>query len=415
LRLNVPAAHMSLDPSRPADFVQFARAHSREPVDPQAFLPRALYGQYVEARLHEAERRSAGQLRVIRGEACAVTASGVRLCDGCLIEAERIVLATGLAAHGGKPELPDDPRIVDAWDEAACHEVVRRNGRTLLLGSGLSALDVFALFEALDRPYELLVVSRHGLLPRPHAQESREWTAPAWLGAAPTELGPLVRWGRAVAVAAEDAGVPWQHALDGLRPELPRLWQGLSPRDRTRFLRHVRSYWEVLRHRAPRDVLEKLARRRARGELSVVAGRVLGCRATPEALELTIRLRGGELHRERAERLVRCLGPALTIDRQSAPLIASLFEAGLATRDPAGLGLATDDYGRLIQPSGRPSDRLFALGQPCQPARWETTSAPEIVRDVSALVPLLASDVRHGSHARAEPPSAEPATQQLRR
>ncbi|MGA2343972.1 MAG: FAD/NAD(P)-binding protein [Steroidobacteraceae bacterium] len=63
--LNVPASKMSLDRDRPDDFVEWAGAAAT----PHAFLPRALYGRYVEARLGEAAQRSACAFRVIRGDA----------------------------------------------------------------------------------------------------------------------------------------------------------------------------------------------------------------------------------------------------------------------------------------------------------------------------------------------------------
>jgi uncharacterized NAD(P)/FAD-binding protein YdhS len=387
LRLNVPAARMSLDPERPDDFVQFAGCEAT----PHAFLPRREYGAYVEARLTRAMRARAQRLQVVRGEAIAIESGRVRLRDGRSIAADRIVLATGVAAASGSSRWPEDARVIDAWDEVACTRAAG-HGRLLLVGAGLSSLDALTLLESAGHSDEVTVLSRHGLLPRPHAASSGSFQVPASHGPAPTRLRALVRWVRALVQAAEHSGAPWQHAIDALRPDVPRLWEQLSTRDRERFACLVRPYWEVLRHRAPADTLEAVAARRAHGQLRLLSGRVLGCQARADGLHVTLRLRGGACRVERFSRVVRCLGPAPTIEPESAPLLAALLRAGLAQRDPTGLGIVTLAHGRLTDSAGRPSRQLFAIGQPCRASRWETTSVPEIVRDAVALAELFTSE-----------------------
>jgi uncharacterized NAD(P)/FAD-binding protein YdhS len=384
LRLNVPAARMSLDPSQPDDFVSFAGMQH----EPDAFLPRALYGAYVHERLANAQRRQPDRLHVVRGEAVRIDEVGVRLATGERVPGARVVLATGIAPRRNVCSLPDDPRILDAWDESALARLPAA-GRVLILGAGLSALDVLGVLDAAGHRHEVVILSRRGLLPRPHAATSGSFVIPAQLSTPPNSLRALVRWARAVVQAAVASGSCWQHALDALRPMLPSLWQALSAHDRRRFVRLLRPYWEVLRHRAPIDTLERAEARRARGELSVLAGRALDCSVGPAALEVTLRMRGGKLRRERFDSIVRCWGPALELDPSGAPLIAGLLDQGLARYDCAHIGISTADHGRLVDATGLPSERLFALGQLCRATRWETTSVPEIARDALELAELL--------------------------
>lgn len=389
LRLNVPAARMSLDPAQPDDFVRFAGCEAT----PRAFLSRRQYGAYVEARLMQAARAQPERLQVIRGEAVAIEPGRqIRLADGRCISGERIVLATGLAANSGACSWPNDARVIDAWDEAACAHAAQA-GRLLLVGAGLSAIDVLSLLESTGHDAEVVVLSRHGLLPRPHSAQSRTFQLPSDFEPAPHQLAKLMRWVRALIREAARDGADWQHGIDALRPHIPRLWQQLSARDRARFARLVRPYWDVLRHRAPIDALAAVEARRARGELIVRAGRVLACHARSDGLDVSLRLRGGERTVERFDRVVRCLGPALAPE----PLLAALVHAGLAQRDPAGLGIVTLDHGRLSDCAGQPSRQLFALGLPCRASRWETTSVPEIVRDAVALAQLFTREALAGS------------------
>jgi len=386
LRLNVPATRMSLDPERPDDFVQFAGCEAT----PRAFLPRREYGAYVEARLMQAARAQPERLQVIRGEAVAIEPGRIRLADGRCVSGDRIVVATGLAASSGACSWPDDERVLDAWDEGACERAARasrasKDGRMLLLGAGLSAIDVLSLLESAGHRAEVVVLSRHGLLPRPHSAQCSPFQLPSDFKPAPHQLRELVRWVRAVVREAARNGADWQHGIDALRPHIPRLWQQLSARDRTRFERLVRPYWDVLRHRAPINALAAVEARRARGKLVVRAGRVLQCHAREDGLDVSLRLRGGERTVERFSHVVRCLGPARSLE----PLLAALVHARLAQRDPAGLGIVTLEHGRLSDGAGQPSRQLFALGLPCRASRWETTSVPEIVRDAVALAQLF--------------------------
>ncbi|HWM66284.1 MAG TPA: FAD/NAD(P)-binding protein, partial [Steroidobacteraceae bacterium] len=109
--LNVPAGRMSADPTSPLDFLSFAQ-HRIPDATAEDFLPRALYGQYLEATLLDAEVSAPPhvQFERLRGEVCAVEKSGdgsaysVRLSDGRTLgadsnartlDADDVVLALG--------------------------------------------------------------------------------------------------------------------------------------------------------------------------------------------------------------------------------------------------------------------------------------------------------------------------------
>jgi uncharacterized NAD(P)/FAD-binding protein YdhS len=56
----------------------------------------------------------------------------------------------------------------------------------------------------------------------------------------------------------EAAGGDWRSVIDGLRPQVQALWQALPLQEKRRFLRHLRPYWEVHRHRAAPPVMSAL-------------------------------------------------------------------------------------------------------------------------------------------------------------
>ena len=393
-RLNVPASRMSIDPERPGDFVAWAGAEA----DPTAFLSRARYGDYAVARFRDAIRGSRAKLRVVRGTAVGVDEEGVHLADGRLLHAETVVLATGIAPRLGPSHLPDDPRIFDAWDECAV-AALPRDGRILVLGAGLTALDVVGLLDAHHFRGEAHILSRRGLLPRPHlATHGAVTPLPREVGeAAPHDLRGLLRWGRAIARSYERRGEPWQHAIDALRPYVTQIYRGLPAGDRARFVRSVRPYWDVLRHRAPPDTIALVDAWRAEGRARVLAGRILTCEATGEGLEVDIETAGGgpRLH-ERYDRIVRCIGPALERAETEAPLVRDLASRGLAALDPAGLGLVTDELGRVVDARGVPSERLLAIGAVRRASSWETTAVPDISVHALALAKRIIPEPQPG-------------------
>lgn len=382
--LNVPASRMSLDPSVPDDFVKYAGAEA----DPHAFLPRSLYGAYVNDRLAKLVCERPGRLRIYRDEAVAVKRSGaggsVELRSGRVLEGRSVVLATGLS-----PRLPEksslDPRVVDAWDECGLGSLPRY-GRVLLLGSGLSALDVTAWLEHFAFRGTVRIVSPRGLLPLPHKEPyaHAKGLSADELATMPKGLSERITWMRREVARREAAGEGFQAAFDGIRPHIETLYRTLSERDRSAFLRHVRPYWEVFRHRAPTASLDRVARWQAEGRLTRTAGRVVAEDRSGERIRVTIRERNGQLAHDEFDAIVRCIGPALKLADAATPLTASLLEEGLASVDGSGLGLATDGTGRLVEPSGESSSVVFALGAVRRASSWETTSVPDISKQAMA-------------------------------
>ena len=386
-RLNVPASKMSIDPEQRDDFVKWAGASDH----PHAFLPRTVYGQYVTARFADALRAGAGKLRVIRGEAASIDSDGVLLADGNRLPAAAIVLATGLAPRITRSMLPTDPRIVDAWDECAL-AALPRDGRLLILGSGLTALDVVSFLDAHGFRGAATILSRRGLLPAPHLPHAAVAALSNEIAAgAPRELRGLLRWGRSIVAQAAARGEPWQHAIDSIRPHVSALWRGLPPHDRARFVRSVRPYWEVLRHRAPPDSHALVEKWQRAGMLERRAGSIGACRPAADGVDVELRLACREMRRVRYDAIVRCIGPAARERAESdAPIVHGLIESGRAMADPAGLGIATDEDGHVLMADGRPSSQLFAVGALRRASSWETTAVPDIAVHAATLARRIA-------------------------
>jgi uncharacterized NAD(P)/FAD-binding protein YdhS len=61
----------------------------------------------------------------------------------------------------------------------------------------------------------------------------------------------LLAMARALARKVESEGGDWREAVTFLRHLAPSLWRRLPVAEQRRFVRHVRTHWDIHRHRMP--------------------------------------------------------------------------------------------------------------------------------------------------------------------
>lgn len=376
--LNSRAGTMSALPDHPDDLLAWCATTGR-PVDAGAFLPRRRYRGYL------ADRLASAAVDYRRGRVVAVRPDGdgavVELAGGGRLAASRVVLAAG---HGPSRWAPDaDPArvVADPWRPGALARTGYR-GPVLLVGSGLTAVDVALAVHRHNPAAMIHAVSRHGLLPTAHTEAGPPPASPD-LGtpASTRELLHAVRG--ALADAAAD-GLDWRAVVDGLRGSADRLWRGLPVDERLRFVRHVDRYWQVCRHRMAPVVARTVRALLDAGTLRITAGRVTGLASEGGGVRLELRTPTGERRVLRGATAVNCTGPG-SLAAADDPLPVSLRTAGLARLNPLATGFDVDGAGALLDAAGRPSPVLSAVGPLRRGASWETTAVPEIRSQAAAL------------------------------
>jgi uncharacterized NAD(P)/FAD-binding protein YdhS len=391
---------MSARPDDPDHLVHWARGRGHA-ADAGSFLPRPVYGAYLADELDAAAAAHPGRLRLHRAHVTVLRPGerGVRLRldDGRALDAAHAVVATGgpVATRPGAVAagLDEHPGYVaDPWRPDALADLPA-GGPVLLLGTGLTAVDV-ALTLATCRPqWPVEAVSRRGLLPQAHIDSATADRCAGTVLSVPPASGGLATLLRAVRRAA-DGAADWRTVVDGLRPRLDTLWRSLSPTDQDRFLRHVARHWENRRHRMAPTVACRLARLRDGGQLRVRAGGVRDVRADGSGLAVTDT--DGTVRRYAA--VVNCTGPG-RLPHAAGPLVRDLLEAGIVAPGPHGLGLGVDDGGRLLDRSGRAHPRLWTIGPLRRGHAWETTAVPEIRAQAAELAAALGSGSRWSHRA----------------
>ena len=400
--LNVPAGRMSAFEDDPDDFLRFARA-SDPSLTGGSFVPRRTYGEYLAGRLDEARRASELPLVRVAGEVVGIAenpgSAELTLADGRVLDVDRAVLAIGNFP-------PADPPVVgaevytslryarDPWSPDAL-ELDRRED-VLLLGTGLTMCDVVLALRDLDHAGRIHAVSRRGLLPQPHrvsAMPPPHLDAPADLDAWPDTAVGMLRAlrGEVRDKAADD--VDWREVVTSIRADTPALWQRLDVVERGRFLERLRPYWETHRHRSSPETAFAVESLIASGSLNVIAGRVERYAEEPDAVAVTLRRRGAAGAEElRVGKVVNCTGPDTDLARVRDPLVQALRRAGLIRPDPLGLGLDTDEQGRLLDAGGRASRRLLLVGPLRKGQLWENTAVPELRVEAKRAAELLAGE-----------------------
>ena len=149
--------------------------------------------------------------------------------------------------------------------------------------------------------------------------------------------------------------------------------------DRRRFLRHVRPFWEVHRHRLAPAVSQLVDDLQRSGRLTLHAGRILECVDVDGFAQIEYQDRAtGKTRILRAARIVNCTGHETDARKIDSPVVRSLLKNKLARVDACLQGLDVTEEGAVIDAMGSPSTTLFALGPPRKALLWESTAVPEI-------------------------------------
>ena len=403
--LNVPAGRMSASSGAPQQFVQFVKRRIPN-ATAEDFLPRPLYGDYLEEVLLAAQLAAPSHIRL---ETWRAEVSGIRrierhlplqveLADGRRLTADDVVLALG----NPKPATLSQAQTIVAHpayvaDPTAANLTFTRQQKILVIGTGLTMADVVNAASAdLQQTPAIHALSRHGLVPprqTPFRPDAFRGDGNALLLAAATSLRGLTSTVRLLATEAEKMGGDWREAVTFVRHMAPTIWQRMPERDRTRFMRHLRAQWDIHRHRLPPEVLQKLDALRASGRLSIHAGHITRFEPKGDRIEVTWRPRRSEATTSLVvDRVLNCTGPDYAIARSADPLWRNLLQCGLCVADPLGLGLRTGPRGAVMDADGWPGPHLFYVGPMLRADHWEATAVGELRSHAEQLAALLATD-----------------------
>ena len=387
--LNVRAGNMSALPQDPEHFQRWLeRTH---PHLAGGFAPRLVYGDYLAELLDDARRAAPERLALLRGEATDLIRQGegwrITLADGHTIDADAVILAPGnLPPHipaGIDPDaLPPGSFVHEPWSGGVAEGLTDQD-QVLVIGTGLTMIDIALLLDARGFGGKIIALSRRGLTPRAHAP-----VEPSSLEERPPPQAVALL--RHIRVRAGNVG--WRAAVDELRPYTEGIWAAADLIERRRFLRHLRAWWDVHRHRIAPQVAGKIRDMRDQGRLRIVAGKLEDVAPCGEGVRLRYRPRGqDDIAQLDLRRIVNASGPLGDLLRTEEALLLRLLERGLVRPDPLRIGIDVTPQSEVIGADGEPFPTLLALGPMTRGTFWEIVAVPDIRRQTWAVARKLSN------------------------
>jgi uncharacterized NAD(P)/FAD-binding protein YdhS len=385
--LNVPAGRMSAFSDRPDDFLDYLKRHNIA-ADGGSFVARKHYGAYLRATLDDAISRKNPDdaFNAIAAQVIGIVRVDdvfhVTLDDGHTLTADQVVLALGNFAPADLPFadktfFSSSRYVRDPW-AANAFANVDLSQPVLCIGTGLTMFDVTLTLDKLAQQrghaLHLIAISRHGLWPHAHREHT---DAPTFAHAPDALRDPACATARAYLRAVRNEvdrlaplGVDWRDVIASIRPMTAALWQRLTQIEKRRFLRHLRAWWDVHRHRAAPNIAKHLAQLAVSGTITSNAARILHFRETDAGVDVELIRRGQRTSETiRVGTVINCTGPSSSIAHE--PLLATLAARGVLRADELRLGIEVGDDFQL-QPN------LFYVGPLLKARDWEASAVPEL-------------------------------------
>ncbi len=419
--LNVPAGNMSALDDDPDHFLNYCRQSDAQ-VKPSSFVARHLYGNYMECLLDQAVQstgqcisisRIAGDVKDINlldGQAGAM----ITLADGRVFEADKLILATGNHSpqhpHIRNPDFYSGNRyIADPW-QTGVMEALDGTRTSLVIGTGLTAIDICASLTSRPGCGIVHAISRHGLLPQSHrvqrTVDNIDHFAELTLDKSDSirkQASTIIRYIRRLARQGGD----WREVIGALRPHTQQLWEQLNLQDRLRFLRHLRTYWDVHRHRVAPEAYGRFQQSLEAGIVKIIAGRIIDFQETDGGVSALIKSRhtGTEITLHVGQ-VINCTGPGSNLQRTDDELSRNMLKAGIVRIDPLGLGLEVDQDCAVLDRHGNASQVIYYIGPLLRARYWEATAIPELRVLARRIAEAALKSTRQSSPKQLDKPAA---------
>jgi|GEM_PF-2058359 len=267
LILNVPVEKMSATRD-PQHFKNWCAQHhpelSQSPDYP--FVPRSYFADYLRDTLAKLELEKQNTIQHVRENVRAISPDGLMWtieASGGDHVVQNVIVATGYRSQLPVPQQYRDRRVLQPYDIVSLKNI-RSNETVLIVGAGLAAIDCWRFLRSEGYSGKIVFTSRRAQFPLEHVAGAKPTRLPKLAGLSPRQITALVRG------LHKMGGQSFVQLADGIRAQIPEIWCCWSDQEKAQFLRHVKPYWEVIRHRVPRSVGDALKTEIAAGKVELV-------------------------------------------------------------------------------------------------------------------------------------------------
>ncbi|MGO1164602.1 FAD/NAD(P)-binding protein [Brucella pseudogrignonensis] len=390
--LNVRASNMSAFVDEPGHFLNWLQTHSEDATDKKweahSFAPRCVYHHYLSDLLKPYLGEDTPRILIESAEISDIAFEGkqprVETVDGKSFSADAVIIATGIEAS-----IATSGRYVtEYWSSKGYFDIPPEHS-VAIFGTGLSMVD--SVISLLDRGHtgEIHAISRRGLVPAAHAPSDPISIEASSLPIA-DGLPALIRIVRKMISHCESEGRSWRSVIDALRPHTRNIWNRLPIRQRQSFLRHLRPWWDVHRHRMAPAIAKRIEAAQQSGQLTITAAHLLSITNTGE--HIAVRYRESHASKEAeldVQSIIDCRGGSTRFSITRNAALMSLMENGLGRPDALDLGLDVTADLQLLNGRGEPTGPFFAIGPLTKGLFWEVTAVPDIRSQAAQLAATL--------------------------
>lgn len=379
--LNVRADRMGAFPDAIDDFYHWLQLCYPNRFSGADYVPRMIYGDYLQTRLHESLEHlpDCWSIHRINERVVSATpiASGFELItqNARQVQIEKMVLACGNEAYSVPNFIRESDRnhprlICNPWyprETSLLHPASRATAQhVVLIGSGLTAVDIALSLLNRDADVRVTMLSRHGLLSAAHSDyldDPLQPIPPALPALLPETV--LEMW-RFLKQSVRAYRGDWRAVIDSVRKDTPAWWHALPEHEKRRAMRHAVSHWNRWRHRMSDTIATQLTAYQAQGRLQLQASRIQS--AQYDGTKWQIQTHHTTLA---ADELVLCMGFAGKLNQTHNPLLQSLLMQHIIQPGPLGLGIATDDNSIV-------NGRIMPMGALLLGEWFESVAVPEL-------------------------------------
>lgn len=364
LLLNVRSQNMSAFPEDPEHFVRFLQTEHPEISQPRAFVPRSVYGNYLQAIW--TETKSKAKQNLVRFDLKQEDFNDYEDFD-------ILVLATGNERPRIPKELTKDvfqsPYYHgNPWNIEFSH--IHKEQAIFILGNGLTMVDTVLRLRKAGFHQKIVALSTHGFNMLAHPEEEL-----SFIPAQPkqTDLISLVHFFNQERKKRSQA--QFLLNIDVLRPQFSLWWQGFTQKEKRTFLKRLRHMWGTVRHRIPSSIAKQMDIERTTGKLEVCAGKLLSAELLDD--QLSIQFKSSEkVISGHFTSLINCTGPETSMEKMSNPMIQELIKRTWITSDESSQGI--EIHPEKLRVLGEAPIRIYAMGNLCKGTLWESTAVGEL-------------------------------------
>lgn len=399
--LNVPAGKMGAFHDDIENFYKWIKEHYSQ-FKADDFVPRRIYGEYLDSIFSEYKKKALSkniQLNEINDKAIDITIINNRYQVAFkyheMIIADKVILATGNFPPRNisvtTPEFyKSESYFQNPWGEKVFEKLTDNN--ILLIGSGLTMVDlVLSLFQ---RNYhgKVYVISPHGYIPRVH-EKTQDYPYFFDENNLPETVKHAFKIIKNEIKKAEKQGISWHSVVDSIRPFTQKIWLNFSTEEKNKFMKYLRHRWGVLRHRMAPQVSEIFNSLLKNKQIEIFAGKIISFDESENNIKVVFKNRkSNNIQEIRVEKVINCTGPESDITRIDDQLIKNLLEKKLIKPDSIKLGIDASPTGNILNENNEVEKNFFTIGNNLKGVLWESTAVPELRQQSYILALELLKD-----------------------